>query len=155
MERSATVTWNGSLKEGRGLISTKSRALLGIPYTFNTRFKDVIVTNPEELIAAAHASCFSMALTSEAGKENFSIESIHTVANVTMEFSNNIWAVNSSHLDVLAEIPGMSESKFQSISEKAKENCPISRLLNTKISMHARIWSKDRIISTSPPPGEI
>lgn len=156
MERSATVTWKGSLKEGRGEITTKSRAMIEVPYTYGTRFKDEIGTNPEELIAAAHAGCFNMVLADEIAKEKIEGQNLHTTATISLENIEDRWTITASQLEVTGEVPGISEEKFAELAEKAKNNCPVSRLLNVKMAVKTRLWSKERIVSTSPPlPGEM
>ena len=154
MERSATAIWKGSLKEGRGLITTKGRVLLNVPFNFATRFKDEGGTNPEELIAAAHASCYSMALSFELEKENYKLQSVHTTAIVSLENLNNTWTVSRSHLEAGAEIPDITEAKFLELADRAKRNCPISRLLNAEISLNAKLWGIERMEEARQPYGE-
>jgi lipoyl-dependent peroxiredoxin len=139
MKRKATAVWKGSLKEGNGTMSLESGVLSETPYSFRTRFEDAPGTNPEELVAAAHAGCFSMAFSMILGLEGMTPESIATEATVTMEKQGDGFSVTSSHLDVVAKIPGADSGKFQQAAEKAKAGCPISRLLNAKITMNARL----------------
>jgi lipoyl-dependent peroxiredoxin len=139
MKRKASAVWNGSLKEGNGTISLESGVLSKTPYSFRTRFEDAPGTNPEELVAAAHAGCFSMAFSMILGLDGMTPESIATEATVTMEKQGDGFSVTSSHLDVVAKIPGADPGKFQQAAEKAKAGCPISRLLNAKITMNARL----------------
>jgi osmotically inducible protein OsmC len=139
MKRKASAVWKGSLKEGNGTISLESGVLSETPYSFRTRFEDAPGTNPEELVAAAHASCFSMAFSMILGLDGMTPESIATEATVTMEKQGDGFSVTSSHLDVVAKIPGADSGKFQQAAEKAKAGCPISRLLNAKITMNARL----------------
>jgi osmotically inducible protein OsmC len=139
MKRKASAVWKGSLKEGNGTISLESGVLSETPYSFRTRFEDAPGTNPEELVAAAHASCFSMAFSMILGLDGMMPESIATEATVTMEKQGDGFSVTSSHLDVVAKIPGADSGKFQQAAEKAKAGCPISRLLNAKITMNARL----------------
>ena len=139
MKRKASAVWKGSLKEGNGTISSESGVLSETPYSFRTRFEDAPGTNPEELVAAAHAACFSMAFSMILGLEGMTPESIATEATVTMEEQGDGFSVTSSHLDVVAKIPGADSGKFQQAAEKAKAGCPISRLLNAKITMNARL----------------
>jgi lipoyl-dependent peroxiredoxin len=139
MKRKASAVWKGSLKEGNGTISLESGVLSETPYSFRTRFEDAPGTNPEELVAAAHAGCFSMAFSMILGLDGMTPESIATEATVTMEKQGDGFSVTSSHLDVVAKIPGADSGKFQQAAEKAKAGCPISRLLNAKITMNARL----------------
>ena len=139
MKRIASATWQGNLKEGKGTVSTESGVLSQTPYSFSTRFEHALGTNPEELIAAAHAGCFSMALSAELGKVSLTPESIHTTANLTMERLDAGWTVTAIHLDVKARIPGGDKAKFEAAANSAKAGCPISRLLNAKITMEARL----------------
>src|SRR3984957_1166534 len=130
MERTASAVWNGSLKEGRGTITTQSGVLSDAPYSFVTRFESGRGTNPEELIAAAHAGCFSMALSAELGKASLTAESISTSAALTMEKVEPAgWTVTKILLTVRAKIPGASAAAFDSATSAAKAGCPISRLL--------------------------
>jgi osmotically inducible protein OsmC len=139
MERSATAVWNGTLRAGTGSISTESRTLTEAPYFFVTRFENGAGTNPEELIAAAHAACFSMALSAQLGTMNFSPESIRTVATVTLEKLDAGWTISRVHLSVSARIPDISPAAFESAAASAKQTCPVSRLLNTEITMSASL----------------
>jgi osmotically inducible protein OsmC len=137
MKRTASAVWQGNLKQGKGTVSSESGVLSQTPYSFTTRFEGTPGTNPEELIAAAHAGCFSMALSAELGKAGITPESINTTASVTLEQTPSGWAVTSVHLDVKARIPGGDKSKFDTAANAAKAGCPISRLLNTQITMSA------------------
>ena len=128
MDRSASAVWNGSLKEGKGTISSQSGALKELQYSFATRFADGLGTNPEELIAAAHAGCFSMALSAELGKAGFTPDSIETSAVVTLDLHDKP-TVTKIHLTTKAKIPGIDKAKFDEIADGAKKGCPISRLL--------------------------
>ena len=139
MKRSASAVWEGSLKDGKGTISTESGVLSQTPYSFSTRFENGRGTNPEELVAAAHAGCFSMALSAELGKASVTPESIHTTANLTMERLEAGWTVTAIHLDVNAHIPGGDKARFEAAANAAKAGCPISRLLNARITMEARL----------------
>ena len=139
MKRTASAVWQGNLKDGKGTISTESGVLERTPYSFSTRFENVRGTNPEELIAAAHAGCFSMALSAELGKASLTPESIRTTAALTMERLETGWTVTRIHLDVLAKIPGADAAKFDGAANAAKAGCPISRLLNATITMDARL----------------
>ena len=144
MKRSASAVWEGNLKGGQRTISTESGVLLQTSYSFSTRFENGRGTNPEELVAAAHAGCFSMALSAELGKSSSTPESIHTTANLTMERLEAGWTVTAIHLDVNARIPGGDKAKFEAAANAAKAGCPISRLLNTKITMEARLTKRVR-----------
>lgn len=139
MKRTASALWRGGLKDGKGTVSTTSGVLHETQYSFSTRFEEGIGTNPEELIAAAHAGCFSMALSGQLGGANLTAESIETTATLSMEKLEAGWTVTGIHLEVAARIPGAAEAAFQKAAEAAKAGCPISRLLNTKISMSARL----------------
>jgi lipoyl-dependent peroxiredoxin len=141
MVRKASAVWNSSLKEGKGVISTESGVLAKTPYSFATRFEEGRGTNPEELIAAAHAGCFSMALSAQLGSANLTPESIETTAAVTLEKTDAGFTVTKIHLDVSARIPGAEQTAFEKAAEAAKAGCPISRLLKAEISMTARLLS--------------
>ena len=139
MVRKASAVWNGSLKEGKGKISTESKVLSNAQYSFSTRFEDGIGTNPEELIAAAHAGCFSMALSAQLGSAGITPESIETTAAVTLEKVEAGFTVTKVHLDVTAKIPGANAAAFEKAAQDAKAGCPISRLLKAEITMTARL----------------
>jgi len=127
------------LKEGKGSLSTESGVLAETPYSFSTRFENGRGTNPEELIAAAHAGCFSMALSAELGKAGLTPDSIATSAALTMERLEAGWTVTAIHLDVAAKVPGADRARFEAAAQTAKAGCPISRLLNAKITMAAKL----------------
>src|SRR5579872_6669284 len=139
MLRKASAVWNGSLKEGKGKISTESKVLSNTQYSFSTRFEDGVGTNPEELIAAAHAGCFSMALSAQLAEAGLTADRIDTTATVTMEKNAVGFEVTASHLDVTAKIPGATAEAFDKAANNAKAGCPISRLLNAKITMKASL----------------
>jgi osmotically inducible protein OsmC len=139
MERKATAIWKGSIREGSGSISTDSGILKSAPYSFVTRFENSPGTNPEELIAAAHSACFSMALSAQFATFRLTPEQIQTTAAVTLEKLEPGWTVTKIHLDVKARIPGASDEIFQSAATTAKANCPISRLLKADITMTAKL----------------
>ena len=139
MKRSASAIWQGGLKDGKGSVSTESDVLAQTPYSFGTRFEGQRGTNPEELIAAAHAGCFSMALSAKLGKASLIPESIRTQATLTMDRLESGWTVTLIHLDVTARIPSADAAKFEAAANAAKAGCPISRLLNTKITMDAKL----------------
>ena len=139
MKRKASAVWSGDLKSGKGSISTESGTLKQTQYSFSTRFENGVGTNPEELIAAAHAGCFAMAFSSELGKAGFKPESISATATVTLEMLPTGPTVTESHLDMTAKIPGIDQEKFTAIANGAKAGCPISRLLNAKVSLDAKL----------------
>jgi osmotically inducible protein OsmC len=142
MQRKATAVWQGDLKGGKGNISTASGVLSNTQYSFSTRFENGVGTNPEELIAAAHSGCFSMALSAQLGEAGMTAERIETIATVTLEKTDTGFAVTSSHLDVKAKIPGASQEAFEKAANNAKAGCPISKLLNAKITMNATLESR-------------
>jgi lipoyl-dependent peroxiredoxin len=139
MKRSGHAVWRGGLKDGTGTVSTDSGVLKDTPYDFRKRFESEKGTNPEELIAAAHAACFSMALSLFLGQEGMTAESIDTRATVTLEEVGGGFSVTSSHLDTTVRIPGADRARFERAAEGAKSGCPISKLLNAKITMDARL----------------
>jgi len=139
MKRSASAVWKGGLQEGKGAVSTESGVLSAAPYTFKMRFENESGTNPEELVAAAHAACFSMALSLFLGQAGMTAESIDTKATVTLEKVGDAFTVTSSHLETSVKIPNADRAKFQEAAEGAKAGCPISRLLNTKITLDAKL----------------
>jgi osmotically inducible protein OsmC len=141
LKRNASAEWQGDLKSGKGTISTASGVLENSQYSFSTRFEEGKGTNPEELIAAAHAGCFSMALSAQLGERGLKPESIRTTATVTMEKTASGFSVTSSHLEVKARIPGAEKAKFDEAAKAAKEGCPISKLLNATITMNAVLES--------------
>jgi osmotically inducible protein OsmC len=135
MQRTATAIWSGSLKEGKGAISTQSGVLNETPYSFVTRFENGKGTNPEELIAAAHAGCFTMALSAQLGTMNFTPQSLRTTATLSLEKLDAGWTISKIHLDLAARIPGISKEAFDSAAASAKANCPVSRLLKAEITL--------------------
>jgi osmotically inducible protein OsmC len=139
MIRKASAVWNGSLKEGKGTISTDSKVLSNAQYSFSTRFENGIGTNPEELIAAAHAGCFSMALSAQLGGAGITPESIETTAAVSLEKTDAGFTITKVHLDVTAKIPGADQAAFDKAAQDAKAGCPISRLLKAEITMTAKL----------------
>ena len=141
MKRKASAHWQGNLKEGKGTISTDSGVLSDTQYSFNTRFAEGKGTNPEELIAAAHAGCFSMALSNELGKAGFTPGSIKTSAAVTLEQTAAGFAITAVHLDVAARVSGASAQQFEAAANAAKAGCPVSKVLNAAITMDARLES--------------
>jgi osmotically inducible protein OsmC len=139
IKRNASAQWNGGLKDGKGTISTSSGTLQKTQYSFGTRFEDGVGTNPEELIAAAHAGCFSMALSGQLTTAGTPPESIETTATVTMEKLEAGFTITGVHLDVTARVPGIDQAAFDTAANNAKTGCPISRLLNTTITMDAKL----------------
>ncbi|MFL6211084.1 MAG: OsmC family protein [Pyrinomonadaceae bacterium] len=139
MKRKASAVWQGGLKDGKGTISTDSGVLSSTQYSFSTRFEDGIGTNPEELIAAAHAGCFSMALSGQLGNAGMTAESINTTATVTLEKTDAGFTITKVHLDVTARIPGAEQAAFETAANNAKAGCPISRLLKAEITMDAKL----------------
>jgi len=140
MQRKATAVWTGGLKDGKGTISAESRAFSEMPYDFRRRFENEPGTNPEELIAAAHAGCFSMALSGELGKAGLTAESIRTTAAVTLEMLDAGPTVTAIHLDLAARVPGADRAAFEKAANAAKEGCPISRLLKAaRITLSSRL----------------
>jgi osmotically inducible protein OsmC len=139
MTRSASAVWKGGLKDGRGTVSTSSGSVSNVPYNFSMRFENEPGTNPEELIAAAHAACFSMALSLFLGNAGMTATSIETTAKVTAEPVDGAFTVTSSHLQTVVSIPNADKAAFEKAAEEAKAGCPISRLLNTKITLDAKL----------------
>ncbi|MGE8111311.1 OsmC family protein [Pseudomonas sp. NPDC086566] len=139
MKKTASAIWQGGLKDGKGLISTESGALQQNPYGFNTRFEGAPGTNPEELIGAAHAGCFSMALSMMLGEAGFTAERIDTTAEVTLDKQPDGFAITAVHLILKAKVPGADEAQFLEIANKAKAGCPVSKVLNAKISLDAAL----------------
>ena len=140
MKRKASAVWNGDLKSGRGTISTESTVLKDAQYSFGTRFESGVGTNPEELVGAAHAGCFSMALSAELQKAGFTADTIATTATVTFEnHPQTSWTVTRIHLETTAKIPGIRAEKFAEIANGAKAGCPISRLLKADITLDAKL----------------
>ena len=139
MKRSATAVWKGGLKDGTGTVSTESGTLAGVPYNFRMRFEHDKGTNPEELIAAAHAACFSMALSMILGDAGMKADSIDTRATVTLEQAGGGFAVTSSALETTVRIPNADKAAFARAAEAAKSGCPISKLLNATITMDAKL----------------
>ena len=139
MKRTATAEWRGGLKDGKGEISTQSGVLAKTQYSFGTRFEQGAGTNPEELIAAAHAGCFAMALSMILGEAKLVAESIHVTATVSLEKVETGWTITESHLDLKAKIPGANKETFETAAKNAKAGCPISRLMTAKITMDASL----------------
>lgn len=141
MQRTGSAHWSGGLKDGKGTVSTQSGVLSQTQYSFSTRFENGVGTNPEELIAAAHAGCFSMALSAQLGEAGMKADSIDTTATVTLEKTDSGFAITASHLDVKVKIPGADKGKFEQAAQNAEKGCPVSKVLNAKISMKAELIS--------------
>jgi lipoyl-dependent peroxiredoxin len=139
MKRSASAMWNGDLRSGKGTISTDSGVLSDTQYSFSTRFESGKGTNPEELIAAAHAGCFSMALSAQLGEAGLVAQSIKTKATVSLEKGDGGFAITAVHLDLIARIPGASAQQFDTAAENAKKGCPVSKVLNAKITLDKKL----------------
>lgn len=139
MDKFASAHWEGDIKKGKGTISTQSGALKEQPYGFNTRFEDEPGTNPEELIGAAHAGCFSMAFSLELGNAGYTADSIDTKAKVTLDKDGDGFSITKIHLDMNAKIPGIDDAEFQKIANGAKEGCPVSKVLNAEITLDAKL----------------
>jgi lipoyl-dependent peroxiredoxin len=139
MKRKATAVWQGGLKDGKGTVSTESGVLDKTQYSFSTRFENGKGTNPEELIAAAHAGCFAMALSGQLGSAGLTAQSLEVICTITMEKLDAGFTVIESALDLVAKIPGADKAKFDTAANNAKTGCPISRLLNTKVTLNSRL----------------
>jgi osmotically inducible protein OsmC len=139
MQRKASAVWKGGLKDGKGSVSSSSGVLSNTAYSFTTRFENSPGTNPEELIAAAHAACFSMALSAQLGNANLTPESINTTATISLDKLDSGWAITAVQLDVVGRVPKADDAAFQTAAENAKTGCPISKLLNAKITMSAKL----------------
>ncbi|MDO5759372.1 MAG: OsmC family protein [Rhodobacterales bacterium] len=139
MQRKGSATWKGDLKTGKGHVSTESGALKDNAYGFNTRFEGTPGTNPEELVGAAHASCYAMAMSLGLGEKDLKADEINATAAVTLSEVDGGFAVTKVHLDVSARIPGISEADFQDVAEATKKNCPISKLLTADITLDAKL----------------
>ncbi|TBW10302.1 OsmC family peroxiredoxin [Azotobacter chroococcum] len=139
MKRTGSAVWQGNLKEGKGSLSTQSGALKEQPYGFNTRFEDQPGTNPEELIGAAHAGCFSMALAKMLGDAGLTPERLETQAEVSLEKQGEGFAITAVDLTLRARVPGATPERFDEIANQAKEGCPVSKLLNARINLKATL----------------
>lgn len=139
MERTATAVWTGSLKEGKGTLTTPSGVLSNAPYSFLSRFENANGTNPEELIAAAHAGCFAMALSAQLATMNFTPQSLRASSTVTLEKLDVGWTISKAHLELTARIPGISQAAFESAAHSAETNCPVSRLMKAEITLTASL----------------
>jgi lipoyl-dependent peroxiredoxin len=141
MKRNASAIWKGGLKDGNGTISTESGVLSDAQYSFTTRFEHGKGTNPEELIAAAHAGCFSMALSNELGNAGLTPESIGTTATVTLEKTDAGFAIPAVHLTLQAKVPGADQATFAQLADRAKTGCPVSKLFKADITLEATLLS--------------
>jgi len=141
MQRTGSAHWSGGLKDGKGTVSTQSGVLQQTQYSFSTRFENGIGTNPEELIAAAHAGCFTMALSAQLGNAGMTAESLDTTATVTLEKTDAGFSITAVHLDLKARIPGADKAKFDEAVQSAEKGCPVSRVLNAKITVDAALVS--------------
>jgi osmotically inducible protein OsmC len=139
MKRTASAAWSGDLKQGKGSVTTQSGLLKDSPYSFTTRFENGAGTNPEELIAAAHAGCFTMATAAALGRAGFTPDKLATTASLTLEQVSGNWTITTVDLQMTAKVPGIDAKKFQEIAADAKANCPVSRVLNAKISLDAKL----------------
>lgn len=139
MKRTASAVWHGTGKEGKGNLTTPSGVLNNTAYSFHTRFEQGTGTNPEELIAAAHAGCFNMALSFMLNAEGFTADSLSTNANLTLENKDGGWSITAIHLDLKGKVPNIDKAKFEEIANKAKAGCPVSRVLNANITMTAKL----------------
>jgi osmotically inducible protein OsmC len=139
MIRTASAHWAGGLKDGKGAVSTASGVLSNTQYSFATRFENGAGTNPEELIAAAHAGCFSMALSAQLGNAGMTAESIDTKASLTLEKTDAGFTITAIHLDVTVKIPGGDQAKFDEAAKNAEKGCPVSRVLKAAITMDAKL----------------
>src|SRR5262245_50388895 len=138
MQSKASAVWQGGLKDGKGELTAGSGVLTNVPYSFATRFEGQKGTNPEELIAAAHAGCFAMALSAQLGEANITAKRIAASATVSLEKTDSGFAVTSSHLEVTVQAPGADRAAVEKATENAKAGCPISKLLNAKITLDAK-----------------
>jgi len=139
MKRTATAVWNGSGKDGKGILTTQSSTLNKTQYSYKSRFEEGVGTNPEELIAAAHAGCFAMALAFGLQGAGITPDSLDVTATVTLDVSSGTPTITSSHLDLKAKIPGLTNEKFQEFAKGAEQGCPISRVLKAEISLDAKL----------------
>ena len=141
MQRKASAVWQGGLKDGKGTISTDSGVLKQTQYSFSTRFENGVGTNPEELLAAAHAGCFTMALSAQLGGAGMIAKKLETTATVTLDKVGDGFAITKSHLDLVADVPGADKTKFDAAVKAAETGCPVSKLFKAEISVSARLIS--------------
>jgi len=139
IKRQGSAVWSGGLKDGKGAVSTQSGVLNGTQYGFNTRFENGAGTNPEELLAAAHAGCFTMALSAQLGEAGMTAQKLETTATVSLDKVDGGFAIPAVHLALVATIPGADEAAFQEAARKAKEGCPVSKLFNATITLDAKL----------------
>jgi len=139
IKRKGSAVWSGGLKDGKGAVSTQSGVLNQSQYGFNTRFEDGPGTNPEELLAAAHAGCFTMALSAQLGEAGMTAQKLETTATVSLDKVDGGFAIPAVHLELIATIPGASDAAFQEAARKAKEGCPVSKLFNANITLDAKL----------------
>lgn len=139
IKKKGSAVWKGGLKDGKGTVSTESGVLSNAQYGFNTRFENGPGTNPEELLGAAHAGCFSMALSAQLGEAGMTAESINTTATVSLEKVEGGFAITAVHLDLTAKIPGADKAAFEKAANNAKAGCPVSKLFNAKITLDAKL----------------
>lgn len=139
MQRKATAVWQGGIKEGKGSISTESGTLKDTQYSFKTRFENGVGTNPEELLAAAHAGCFTMALSAELTKAGITPKNLETTATITLDANQAGFTITKSHLDLVAEIPEVDENVFNTAVKTAETNCPVSKLFKAEISVSSKL----------------
>jgi osmotically inducible protein OsmC len=139
INRKGSASWSGGIKDGKGTISTESGALAKHPYGYAMRFEGVKGTNPEELIGAAHAGCFTMALSGVLGKANLTATSMDTTATVTLEQKDGGFSITAIHLELKAQVPGTDQAKFAELANAAKENCPVSKLMKAEITLDAKL----------------
>jgi osmotically inducible protein OsmC len=139
IKRTGSAVWNGGLKDGKGTVSTQSGTLKDTQYSFSTRFENGVGTNPEELIAAAHAGCFAMALSGQLGAAGMTAQSLKVTATVSLDKQESGFAITAVHLDLSANIPGADKGAFEAAAQAAKQNCPVSKLLNANITMDAKL----------------
>jgi lipoyl-dependent peroxiredoxin len=139
MKRTANAEWHGDLKSGKGTISTASTVLSSTPYSFSTRFEEGKGTNPEELLAAAHAGCFTMALSAQLGAANLTADSLETTCTISLEKQPDGWAITESHLELKAKVPGATQEAFDKAVQNAKSGCPVSKLYNANITLNSTL----------------
>ncbi len=139
IKRTGSAVWRGGIKDGKGEVSTQSGVLKDTQYAFNTRFEDGVGTNPEELIAAAHAGCFSMALSGQLGAAGLTAKELRTTATVSLEKVEGGFSISAVHLHLVANVPGASLEDFDKAAQSAKENCPVSKLLNARITLETEL----------------
>jgi len=141
MQRKASAVWQGDLKSGKGAISTDSGTLKQTQYSFSTRFENGVGTNPEELLAAAHAGCFTMSLSRQLGEAGLTATKLETTCTITLDKVGDGFSITKSHLDLVAQVPGADQAKFDSAVKAAETGCPVSRLFKAEISVTARLAS--------------